>query len=325
MSLRSITFLLSFAGVAFLIFLLTLLLYLIQEWIGNEAGDPASQESAAENDQRHGHDLQGQRIVIRDLINRIDAIANAIYAYNEKRDTHERRRSKNEKITIVALSLAAGFAFLTFVAAGISDVIFYGQLDEMQKSGVDTRALAEVSEKTFVMTERPWLYIDGNVKFVLGGHYMSNETRAIFSNDIINEGNSIAKDISEGARIQSRPFTSDVSYNDIPCTSKDVYQYYANFPFVPKTAIAPKRHHSLQFAVKHIGPTGDFVGTKLNRTYLDVCIQYGWPFTKQIFRTFVTIGISLIMAEGHNIAEPLNNETFGGFQVEGAISYIQVE
>jgi hypothetical protein len=179
MSLRSIAFLLSLAGVAFLIFLLTLVLYLIQEWIGNEAGDPASQESAAENDQQHGHDLQGQRIVIRDLINRINAIANAIYAYNEKRDTHERRRSKNEKITIVALSLAAGFAFLTFVAAGISDVIFYGQLGEMQKADTDTRDLAQaakeqadVAHKTFVMTERPWLYIDSNVTYGGGGDYV---------------------------------------------------------------------------------------------------------------------------------------------------------
>jgi hypothetical protein len=62
---------------------------------------------------------------------------------------------------------------LAAIAAGVSAWSFYGQLTEMQKAGADTRDLARaakdqagVAHDTLVMSERPCLYIDGDIKVV---------------------------------------------------------------------------------------------------------------------------------------------------------------
>jgi hypothetical protein len=121
-------FILSLAGLALFIFLLNLLSSTIQQWIGNEPNAADVQKASTKDEQ----DEQGQPVE-RVFIDRIESIANAIHAYNNKRDYHERRRSRRETNTIIALSAAAIFAFLTAGAAFYSDWIFSDQLEEMRQ------------------------------------------------------------------------------------------------------------------------------------------------------------------------------------------------
>jgi hypothetical protein len=125
-------FLLGLAGLAIFIFLLNLLQSTIQQWMGDKTHAADNQEASAKDRLDQDQELQEQ-LVEPVLINRMDAIANAIRAYHKTRDIRDLRRLRNEQITIIALSFAALFAFLTFLAAGISDWIFSGQLDTMRE------------------------------------------------------------------------------------------------------------------------------------------------------------------------------------------------
>jgi hypothetical protein len=110
------------------------------------------------NEHDEGQQLQGQWIV-RTLITRIDAIANAIHAYQNNRDSHEHRRSQNEKITIIALCVTAFFALLTAGATAVSDWFFKGQLDEMQRSAEqqhrDTLAALNTANRAWISSVAP--------------------------------------------------------------------------------------------------------------------------------------------------------------------------
>jgi hypothetical protein len=97
-------------------------------------------------------------------------VADAIHTYRRKREFDESSRAKRERVTIIVLVATAIFALVAAIAAGVSAWFFYGQLTEMQKAGTDTRDLAknakdqaEVAHKTLVMSERPWLYVAGDI------------------------------------------------------------------------------------------------------------------------------------------------------------------
>jgi hypothetical protein len=63
-------------------------------------------------------------------------VADAIHSYRRRRETHERERAKRERVTIVVLVFTAVFAFLAAIAAGVSALIFSGQLGEMHQTSV---------------------------------------------------------------------------------------------------------------------------------------------------------------------------------------------
>lgn len=75
--------------------------------------------------------MQSERI-LRLLIARIDAIADAIRAYHHKRDSHERAHAQTNKVTMRVLVATASFAFLAAVSSLISSWIFHNQLNEMR-------------------------------------------------------------------------------------------------------------------------------------------------------------------------------------------------
>jgi hypothetical protein len=149
MSSSALYFFLPLAGLAALIALLGTSSSVIQQWVSNKRGSTADTQNTSQEKKERGNQLQRQRI-IADLGTHIDAVAHAIHAYNQRRDAHERRRSKNEIITIIALSLAAAFAFLTFIAAGISDWIFRGQLVAMQQANDDNRIALHSVQRAFI-------------------------------------------------------------------------------------------------------------------------------------------------------------------------------
>ena len=90
--------------------------------------------------------MQGERI-IRLLITRIDAVADAIHAYRNKRDSHERARAKSDKITIRVLFATAFFAFLAAASSLLASWIFYGQLNV-------TKRESNLSERAFLDVEK---------------------------------------------------------------------------------------------------------------------------------------------------------------------------
>jgi hypothetical protein len=138
MSLSSIAFVLSLGGVALLIFVLNILSNVIQQWIFDKTPQPTDEKNRAQNYKEKRQQLHSQRLVSRDLITHVNAIVDAIHAYHKKRDTHEHTHSKNEKVTIIALFLAASFAFLAAVAAWGANWVFYRQWGEMHQASIDT-------------------------------------------------------------------------------------------------------------------------------------------------------------------------------------------
>jgi hypothetical protein len=132
-----IGFFLPLAGLAILIFLLSLLMqYSIYGNISKQGGNAEVQDPAA--DEEEGNINQTRR----------DPIADAIHAYRRSRRTDEGERAQRERVTIVVLGVTAIFAFLAAAAAGYSAWIFLGQLGEMHQASIDTAALVRTASDT---------------------------------------------------------------------------------------------------------------------------------------------------------------------------------
>ncbi len=190
-------FLVGLAILGVLIAILSMLSSIIQHWVSNEGNDTKKCQNAADHESKKQNQLDFERGV-GFLPTHIDAVAEAIGAYHNKRDTHERRKSKTDKVTVIILAVTAVFAVIAAGLSGISDWIFYRQLDEMRAD------------------QRPWVGLDG-IQPIQGAN-------AIYVS-ITNSGKSPAlhtRAIVSGGAIKKFPISIPDRPCDVDCTFTDI-------------------------------------------------------------------------------------------------------
>jgi hypothetical protein len=121
-------FLLSLSAMAFMIILLGFASSAIQELIRDKRRNSDDEQGRSGKESQHPDDGSEPAIGNDPSPRRGDAVADAIDAYHNKRDSHERDRAEREQVTIIVLTATAVFAFLAAGAAIVSGWIFYGQL-----------------------------------------------------------------------------------------------------------------------------------------------------------------------------------------------------
>jgi hypothetical protein len=131
-------FLVGLAILAVCIAILASLSSIVQKWVSDQGGETPTHKQSTNNEYQNGDHLNEERVIPPIGSRSVDAVANAIDAYHQKRDTHERARSKREKVTIVVLGVTAFFALTATVASFVSDWIFYEQLADAKKSTIST-------------------------------------------------------------------------------------------------------------------------------------------------------------------------------------------
>src|SRR5580704_4891357 len=142
-------------------------------------------------------------------------IVRSIYAVVQEyqRYTNEERSRKQgdrywEKAGVFGLWLAA--------AVGVA-AIWFGTHDASEQRG-QLKAQAEIMHNTLIMSQRPWLYVTGNITF---GNIVQNPNPhnkiqdVVVSVDIINKGNSIAIGVDGGGQLEARQFSLDNRFSKI--------------------------------------------------------------------------------------------------------------
>jgi hypothetical protein len=186
--------------------------------IGTIVGNVFSrQREDTERDQSHAEKLDYPSDADEEAS--IAAVARAqIAAAKDSYATAKDNAAHNERSRRISFWTPIGVGIYTVFTAVIVifSIVQYGETHRFNKNQVRLMSSQfEVAQKTLVMSERPWPYIDGNITFSHGDP-MPNETRGSFTNDVINEGNSIAVSVEMGGRIQTRAFFADTNYKDLP-------------------------------------------------------------------------------------------------------------
>jgi hypothetical protein len=294
-----------------LIVLLSLLQYGINRDIPEDDPSTGKEQGAAKNIDHTGN------------------IARAIGTYSRTRQTHEDKRTRREWIT-------AAFALVAAFAAIASALIFYCQLNifnnqliEMQRAGVDTGKLAEASQKTLVMSQRPWLYINGNIEFGNFDPYAKTMTAFAASALVQNEGHSIATDIEVNGRIVSRWNIpgSTIPMANFPIVTKAIPCSHGSFlghSLVEQDAIPAQRMQNISFTGE-IAPDSLMITNRV-RPYLLGCIQYKWPVTDHTFHTWFWVAIGVVDGKtGEVWNSPGIPEKVRTVRGIGEISYIDAD
>lgn len=151
MSSYLLGFFLPLAGIATLIFLLSMLQYRINGNIAKNTSETDTQYSATDEQKDNINQARGP------------PVADAIHAYRRYRQADEHARAKREQVTIVVLTWTAIFAFLAAVFAGVSALIFNGQLGEMHQASVDSNNLVITARETEERQLRAYVSITGDV------------------------------------------------------------------------------------------------------------------------------------------------------------------
>jgi hypothetical protein len=131
-------FLLSMAGFAVILFLLGMLQYKLDNTVSGCADDAEITGDGA--------DKGNENIPPSD----VSPVAEAIHTYRRDRQTQESERAKRERITINVLITTAIFAFIAAIVGGYSARVFFGQLEEMHETSVDTK-------KAMIAANRAWI------------------------------------------------------------------------------------------------------------------------------------------------------------------------
>jgi hypothetical protein len=230
-------------------------------------------------------------------------IARSIYAgvqEYQRYTNEERSRTQGdrfwEKAGVFGLWLAAAVG-IAAIWVGTHDAseqrgMMQRQLGEMKKAGADTRTLADVSQKTLVMSERPWLYINGNID-VTGG----NAEHETFKTDVENTGKALATHVTINANIQLLPLLGEylrglgTSLSNISCPQPtDSFPPFSH----RQRAIPPTKKENIGFDVIVLhNETGHLIQTNRGGPYLVGCIQYNWPATPQTFHTIFLVAVKV--------------------------------
>jgi hypothetical protein len=133
-------FFLPIVGIVLLIFLLNLL----QSSVSTPLPESDDNEANTSDDAQRPH---------------ADSVADAIYAFQKQHDFLERHRAQREQKTLLALVVTAVFALGTVLAAIYSNVIFSGQLGEMQTATELTRESNRINRESFASVQRAFITV----------------------------------------------------------------------------------------------------------------------------------------------------------------------
>jgi hypothetical protein len=257
----------------------------------------------------------------------IATLARAHIAFAKDASSADKRQSSHsERIYRINFWIAFwAFAYTIFTAAIlVFSIVQYGETHRFNKKQKRfMNGQLEVAQKTLVMSERPWLYINGNIDYV---QQIRNNNRSVitFNMDITNQGNAIATYIETNGIFVSRQnmfgYTTDFNIKDSPCNVRVDFMGFAR----EKGAIPPRRHQQMGFDVEFSGNMDVFEIERNRSPFLLGCIQYKWPITNEIFRTYFAVGIRVIDAKTKEMVGPYSipNSLDGGLRPVGEISYI---
>jgi hypothetical protein len=133
-------FFLPIAGIVILIFSLNLLQYSVSRPLPDSDDNEANTREDAQNPHA-------------------DSVADAIFAFQKQYDFLERHRAQREQKTLLALVVTAVFALGTVLAAIYSNVIFSGQLREMQTATELTRESNRINRESFASVQRAFITV----------------------------------------------------------------------------------------------------------------------------------------------------------------------
>jgi hypothetical protein len=320
-------FLVGLAALAVLITIFTMLSLVIQQWIRDQRSYSPNQQGATnqeynETDQRRGDGINSDRAAPT------DAVAQAIHTYRHERGTYERRRSKNDQVTVVILSVTALFALLAFLASAVADVFFYGQLGEMktaressegsfadQLSVLQTQAYAMQGQlNQMVLAQRPWIPAKASVTSDLRFNVGASLATFDFRFELENTGHSPAFDVSVVTYpitiVARRKQTAEVSKQTALCNVRNT-SGPTIFPGEPV-------FHTIPESLSATNPDQDYVlgrGTPGATIEIGVlgCILYRSYGSEEIHRT--PFFFSILRYDNNGRYRPINPDS--GEQVPG--------
>ncbi len=251
-------------------------------------------------------------------VDKIVAAINTIYQhyYRETHKEHTRKKWDRfwEVMGVIGLWLAAGVG---------ATAIWIGTNDASKQRNL-MRDQSNVMNKTLVMSERPWLYIKGNINF--SNVQADKNIGFVASADVQNSGNTIATNTVIAAQIKSVRRTDGfpIHPKDIPCGyPTNPLPIFQNLG--PTAAVLPKREQNISFSGSVVANTLVANPSRRLGPYLVGCIQYKWPGSDQIFDTWFYVAISLVNVRQAIVAPnvpPLNIVTFRATE---DVSYIDAD
>jgi len=207
-----------------------------------------------------------------------------------KRNRTENRHYRNPNIAWARRAFWVVFFYTaaTFVLLFVNYLVVNAAREQARLM----RDQLEVAQKTLVMSQRPWLYVKGNINFVMGT--ADNET---LNAEIENNGNVIATDvIIISGYISQRIFGgyvfNQVNGKDISCIDSALTTFFPR----RTVAIVPKSFESVEIIIKS-GPEKSMeIAPQFHGSapYLVGCIKYNWPITKGEFHTKFVVRVEII-------------------------------
>jgi hypothetical protein len=274
-------------------------------------------QTPADNDKNIITSIIGIRTVI-------DRVANAQQARHNQTDTHERARKKREYGTIAALVLAAAVAVWGIIQShkDTAKALREAHITADQQARIMSGQLAEM-HKTLVMSERPWLYIKGNIEFSNINPFESNITGFYASAVVIeNRGKAIATNVEIVGEIIAHlpPSRAEPIYsNNVACPKPFIFLGHAR---LAEFAIPAQREQNVPFGGK-VEPQGPPRTNRL-QPYLLGCIQYKWPASDETFHTRFYLAIGIVEANAGEVWYNLPEHIKSFRQIE-EINYIDAD
>jgi hypothetical protein len=225
-------------------------------------------------------------------------------------EAHWRKQILIEGTVLVLSAIAAGAA----ITAGIGAWYTYGQtklaVGEAGKQTTEVHRQADAAQKTLVAAERPWIYIAKDTSFTSIGAGGKN---VLFSVNLANEGESLARDVRAGGEIvllhEPGYLQEGVNRATIPCDSP------AGIDAPPRIQAIPPKSNTEGFRfVVHVGQDfwSNITPPRFSRRYFAGCIEYKWPSFNKPFHTYFLIPVTPVSSELR-------------FDPDGTVTYIDLD
>jgi hypothetical protein len=184
-------------------------------------GEPEYRRRIREKTEEDEHKTETERQKSANITKNYEVIRSiyAIHQEYQRYNNEERSRKQGDRFWEIA-----GVAGLWIAAAVGIAAILVGSHDASEQRGVTQRQLSEmrragnVMQQTLVMSQRPWLYIEGiSANIDASGN---DNTVVGFQMSVKNDGNAIAKNIEINGVIRSifqLPGRADPSDIKVPC------------------------------------------------------------------------------------------------------------
>jgi hypothetical protein len=229
-------------------------------------------------------------------------------------------------VSLLTLLFVAAYTVITFVQWRSNHIFDKKQLRSIDAQLSEMRVASDISQKTFVMAQRPWLYVKGNVNYTWG-----NAAYEFLETVVINRGNAIAINVSIAAEytLLDEPMRFGKGHmeidprtvNCVPDLSRELWK------FRKIVAIPPRQEQPVRFFVEvREDEAYKFRGMPRTSPYLVGCIQYSWPFTGNTFDTYFQVRVTLVdgtTGDDIRLMQPIN-KPLASYKVRpiGEIEYI---